>query len=248
MTQGTTPPGWYDDGSGVQRWWDGTQWTEHTQPLEPPAQPVEPVQPVQPVEHPTTQVPAQPDQYEGGAYAVQPSSGRGPGKRLILGIVAAVVALVVAAVVVLLLVSGGDDDSDNASDDPSSTATDSASQTESATSPETSSEPPSPTPSATEESEPPPSPSPSEPPSQSANAPDPAKPGQVTCGQVRAMTPQEIIDFVEAAAQLEVDRTGDQEAKDFLALPDRQKRTFAEYLPTLCEGKPDRTKFDDIGS
>jgi hypothetical protein len=25
------PPGWYDDGRGAQRWWDGTQWTEHTQ-------------------------------------------------------------------------------------------------------------------------------------------------------------------------------------------------------------------------
>jgi hypothetical protein len=23
------PQGWYDDGSGKQRWWDGTQWTEH---------------------------------------------------------------------------------------------------------------------------------------------------------------------------------------------------------------------------
>jgi hypothetical protein len=22
------PPGWYDDGTGKQRWWDGTQWTE----------------------------------------------------------------------------------------------------------------------------------------------------------------------------------------------------------------------------
>lgn len=22
-------PGWYDDGSGRDRWWDGTQWTEH---------------------------------------------------------------------------------------------------------------------------------------------------------------------------------------------------------------------------
>ena len=27
----STPPGWYDDGHGAQRWWDGTQWTEHTQ-------------------------------------------------------------------------------------------------------------------------------------------------------------------------------------------------------------------------
>lgn len=30
--QPTTPPGWYPDGQGGQRWWDGTQWTEHTQP------------------------------------------------------------------------------------------------------------------------------------------------------------------------------------------------------------------------
>ncbi|WP_396667813.1 DUF2510 domain-containing protein [Microbacterium sp. R86528] len=25
----TTPPGWYDDGHGAMRWWDGSQWTEH---------------------------------------------------------------------------------------------------------------------------------------------------------------------------------------------------------------------------
>ncbi|GAA3830377.1 DUF2510 domain-containing protein [Nocardioides panacisoli] len=30
--QPTTPPGWYPDGQGGQRWWDGQQWTEHTQP------------------------------------------------------------------------------------------------------------------------------------------------------------------------------------------------------------------------
>jgi hypothetical protein len=30
--QPTTPPGWYPDGQGGQRWWDGRQWTEHTQP------------------------------------------------------------------------------------------------------------------------------------------------------------------------------------------------------------------------
>lgn len=26
-----TPPGWYDDGSGKQRWYDGTNWTEQVQ-------------------------------------------------------------------------------------------------------------------------------------------------------------------------------------------------------------------------
>lgn len=25
----TTPPGWYDDGHGALRWWDGSQWTDH---------------------------------------------------------------------------------------------------------------------------------------------------------------------------------------------------------------------------
>ncbi|KJQ54601.1 DUF2510 domain-containing protein [Microbacterium sp. SA39] len=33
----TTPAGWYDDGSGRQRWWDGQQWTEHFAPEAPAA-------------------------------------------------------------------------------------------------------------------------------------------------------------------------------------------------------------------
>ncbi|WP_082777783.1 DUF2510 domain-containing protein [Tsukamurella pseudospumae] len=31
-----TNPGWYDDGAGTQRWWDGQRWTEKTQ--QPPQQ------------------------------------------------------------------------------------------------------------------------------------------------------------------------------------------------------------------
>jgi outer membrane biosynthesis protein TonB len=30
--QGATPPGWYDDGSGTQRWWNGSSWTEQVAP------------------------------------------------------------------------------------------------------------------------------------------------------------------------------------------------------------------------
>ncbi|MET0781643.1 MAG: DUF2510 domain-containing protein [Microbacterium sp.] len=30
-----TPPGWYDDGRGELRWWDGAQWTEHVQTPDP---------------------------------------------------------------------------------------------------------------------------------------------------------------------------------------------------------------------
>jgi hypothetical protein len=33
----TTPEaGWYDDGTGAQRWWDGTRWTEHYVDLQAP--------------------------------------------------------------------------------------------------------------------------------------------------------------------------------------------------------------------
>ncbi|OUE32399.1 hypothetical protein BFL35_00475 [Clavibacter michiganensis] len=31
-----TQAGWYDDGSGTVRWWDGTRWTETVQPPPPP--------------------------------------------------------------------------------------------------------------------------------------------------------------------------------------------------------------------
>ncbi|MCO5313569.1 MAG: DUF4870 domain-containing protein [Microthrixaceae bacterium] len=30
-----TPPGWYPDSTGSQRYWDGTQWTEHLAPGAP---------------------------------------------------------------------------------------------------------------------------------------------------------------------------------------------------------------------
>jgi hypothetical protein len=41
MTNPTTPPGWYPDpsGSGGQRYWDGTQWTQQVAPGPQPAPP-----------------------------------------------------------------------------------------------------------------------------------------------------------------------------------------------------------------
>lgn len=35
-----TPAGWYDDGAGRQRWWDGARWTERYAPATSPAQAV----------------------------------------------------------------------------------------------------------------------------------------------------------------------------------------------------------------
>ena len=53
----TTPPGWYDDGRGALRWWDGAQWTEHVQTPDPepavdeqPREPRDAEQPATPVE------------------------------------------------------------------------------------------------------------------------------------------------------------------------------------------------------
>lgn len=33
MSDPVATPGWYPDGSGHQRYWDGTTWTEHSAPL-----------------------------------------------------------------------------------------------------------------------------------------------------------------------------------------------------------------------
>lgn len=35
------PPGWYPDGNGNQRWWDGNGWTDHVQPDQSATQPTE---------------------------------------------------------------------------------------------------------------------------------------------------------------------------------------------------------------
>lgn len=56
----TIPAGWYDDGSGRQRWWDGSGWTEHTVSTDP-AEPTPPTGPAgEDATAPTTQVESPP--------------------------------------------------------------------------------------------------------------------------------------------------------------------------------------------
>ncbi len=91
MTQ-STPPGWYPDGEGGQRWWDGNQWTEHILPPEtsdrPAPTPAE--QPVQPgpsdvtrVRPPVDAAPAVPAAPEAGQPPTAlPTQVAGPGAGL----------------------------------------------------------------------------------------------------------------------------------------------------------------------
>ena len=99
----TAPPGWYDDGQGGRRWWDGSQWGAAEQPAAPPTGPP-----------PAT--PPYGQQYGQQPYGA-PQSGA-PKKRtgLIIGIVAALVLLAGGIVAAVLL--GGDGAS---SDDPAET-------------------------------------------------------------------------------------------------------------------------------
>ncbi len=87
------PAGWYDDGSGAQRWWDGTGWTEHIADPTPPTPAYEPV--AQDVSAPAaapshTLQPAAPyatQQYASQPYAPAPGSTNGLAiTALVLGI------------------------------------------------------------------------------------------------------------------------------------------------------------------
>jgi Domain of unknown function (DUF4352)/Protein of unknown function (DUF2510) len=70
VTTPPTPAGWYPDpdGSGGQRYWDGSQWTEHRSPAAP--EPTEPPPPAEPQasEQPTTVVPLRPAGNHVGAH------------------------------------------------------------------------------------------------------------------------------------------------------------------------------------
>ena len=70
MTQGMPPAGWYADpeGTPLQRWWDGLQWTQHTQP----AAPVHVSQPAQVQYQVQQQARVMPSRQGGGTLFTEP--------------------------------------------------------------------------------------------------------------------------------------------------------------------------------
>jgi len=76
MTQAA--PGWYPDGSGQLRWWDGTVWTQHTAPGDPQQQAQQQAAPAAPQPtSPATSGYAGTTGYDGAtAYPGQGATGR----------------------------------------------------------------------------------------------------------------------------------------------------------------------------
>ncbi|WP_036554983.1 DUF2510 domain-containing protein [Nocardioides insulae] len=135
MSQPTPPPGWYPDGSGQQRYWNGSAWSDQTRP-QPPAQPPLPPSgptgppPGSPPQNPyAQQAPHQPSQqpaqqpgnpYAGPSgpppgvpYGVAGAGYAGPGqppkgrKGLMIGLIAVGGVAVVAAIAVLVFALAG---------------------------------------------------------------------------------------------------------------------------------------------
>lgn len=113
----TTPPGWYDDGQGGRRWWDGTAWAAPGQgPAETQGFQSYEQQPsyAQPSGPPPAYAPQQ--GYGQQPYGQQPAPKKRTG--LIIGIVVALVLVGGGILAAVLLLGGSDGPS---SDDPTAT-------------------------------------------------------------------------------------------------------------------------------
>lgn len=107
----TTPPGWYPEpghtgnGPAMERWWDGTAWTEYTR---------------------TAPVPQQYPGYPGGDVLASPGGDGGGGRRTSAVVIAIVAALVLIGGVVAGIVVLGKGDDDSVASKPAPTPTASA--------------------------------------------------------------------------------------------------------------------------
>jgi len=92
----TMAPGWYDDGRGALRWWDGTQWTEHVATPEVPSELAE-----------GADVPAGYPGSEGGAFvsATEPHKSRLWLVWVIAGVVLLGIVIALAVLVPMLFLS-----------------------------------------------------------------------------------------------------------------------------------------------
>lgn len=99
-------PGWYDDGSGTYRWWDGTQWTEHVWSNADAS--------AHTIVYPDDVSPASAGTQAGGGIPVQQQPSlyqpiprrRGLPVGVVIGIVAGTVVVAVAVVAMIVAVLG----------------------------------------------------------------------------------------------------------------------------------------------
>lgn len=120
---GPTPnqPGWYDDGSGRERWFDGNAWTDHYRGEAEAGEQVGPdTAPI--VGDSTVVVPAaqRPGPPPATGQLEQLQVGGGKGLRIATGVLGALVLVAVVVVGVLLLLGRDGDDEDKGTDDATS--------------------------------------------------------------------------------------------------------------------------------
>ena len=110
------PPGWYDDGRGALRWWDGTQWTEHVAtpdpepaPGSPAVEPIDEIIPPELQEHPDDGASAAgyPGATGSGAFvaATEPAKSKLWILWVVLGVVLLGIVVAVAVLIPLLFLS-----------------------------------------------------------------------------------------------------------------------------------------------